>query len=89
MSYVSIVEIARSNSLRDRIAACAAQEGEGSPEGWVNQNIWKLATTAGWSDDWDYARGTYTSDKNPDFGERNDIISDQKILSAVQALRAV
>lgn len=88
MSYTSIVEMAQSVTLRNRITACAAQEGEGSPDGWVSQNLWKLATTAGWADDWDYAKGAYSVNQNPDFGERNDIISDQKILAAVQALRA-
>lgn len=87
MSYHAIVEMAKSDSLRDRLVACAAQEGEQAPEAWVGQHLWKLATTAGWADDWDYAKGTYTLDKNPDFGKRNDIISDQKILSAVQAVR--
>lgn len=88
MSYQAVVEMARSNSLRERIIACSAQEGVADPESWASQNMWKLATAAGWADDWDYARGAYTSDKNPDFGARGDVISDQKILSAVQALRA-
>lgn len=88
MSYHAIVEMARSTTLRERIIACAAQEKIKDPETWASSNMWTLATSAGWADDWDYAKGTYTTDKNPEFGERNDIIGDAKILSAVQALKA-
>lgn len=89
MSYLSIVEMSRSTSLQMRIAACAAMESIEEPQVWAAQRMWKFAAQPGWSDDWTYAKGTYTAEKNPDMGARPDVISDAKILTAVQALAAV
>lgn len=86
MTYSSIVEMAQSQSLSQRIAACAAQEEIAEPQGWVATNMWRLAASPGWAEKWDYAKGTYAKDKNPDTGDRPDVISDEDILAAVQAL---
>lgn len=88
MTYTSIVEMAQSESLLKRVTACVAQQGISSPQAWASSNMWKLATSPGWADDWDYAKGTYNVNQNPDFGKRNDIIDDGQILSAVQAAAA-
>jgi hypothetical protein len=85
MSYRSTVKMATSPSLRDRIIACAAQEGEPNPEQWVSDNLWPVVTSPGWDADWAYAEEVYTDQYNPDTGARPDVISDAKILSAVQA----
>lgn len=87
MTYQSIVEMASNQSLLARIVAAAAEEGQENPLGWGQANIWKLAASPGWDDAWDYAKATATDDHNPDTGLRPGVISDQMILSAVQALR--
>lgn len=88
MAYSSIVEMAQSNSLRMRITACVAQEGITNPEQWTASNMWKIAAQPGWAADWDYAKGTYNPNFNPDTGARTDVIDDAQILSAVQAVAA-
>lgn len=87
MAYSSIVEMATSYSLISRVAAAAAQEGEQDPMTWAQQNAWEVAAQPGWADSWDYAKDTATVNQNPDTGARNDVISDQQILGAVQAIR--
>ena len=86
MSYTSIVEMANSSSLIGRLTAAAAGETIASPEQWVRTNLWKIVSSPGWADDWAYAADTATVNTNPDLGIRVDVISDAKILSAVQAV---
>lgn len=89
MSYSSIAEMVRSTSLRNRIAAAAAtQPGIDTPAMWTDNHLWQIAASPGWADDWDYAVNTATVNVNPDTGERDDVISDSKILAAVQAVIA-
>lgn len=88
MSYSSIVEMAGSESLRSRVTAAAAAEGVDNPTQWIHSAMWPLAASPGWADQWDYAKATYQVNANPDFGARNDVISDADILAAVQASQA-
>lgn len=88
MAYVHLVEMASSQSLMNRIAACAALEGIDNPREWAMARMWKIAATPGWADDWSYASDEYTPEKNPDTGARPDVIGDEKILPAVQAIVA-
>lgn len=90
MSYTSIVEMAGSVALRDRIAAAAAAEPgfEGDPSTWALQNLLRVcAHDAAWQSAWQYVKETMTINDNPDIGARDDVISDAMILSAVQAVR--
>lgn len=87
MSYRSTVKMAVSTSLRERIIAAAANEGEPDPEGWVQANMWPIVTSPGWADKWDYAVDNYNDDYNPDTGARPGVISDADILAAVSARR--
>lgn len=86
MAYIDIVAMANSQSLRSRIAACAAVEGIDNPDSWAAQRAWKFASSPNWSAQWEYARNTATVNHNPDLGLRNDVISDANILSAVQEI---
>lgn len=88
MSYQSVVEMAGSTSLMQRLVAAAAGEGQEEPLAWVQRNIWKLASSPGWADSWDYAKQTDTPDNNPDTGARPGVISDAAILASVQSLRS-
>jgi hypothetical protein len=88
MSYSAINAMFQSQSLRKRIIACAAQEGEPNPEGAVSNNImWRLVTNSEWVSNWTSAVAGYTEVYNPDTGARPDVITDGHILAAVQAVR--
>ena len=86
MSYNSIVQMAQSESLANRITAAAASEGIPDPVGWTRENTWKFATQEGGSEAWAYAFDNLNANQNPDIGYRTDVISDEQILAAVQAL---
>ena len=89
MTYSSIVEMARSASLNDRIAAAAADEGmhDRDPAIWAKENIWQIVSyDNGWAAAWDYAVDTATLDNNPDTGARPGVINDGMILTVVQAI---
>jgi hypothetical protein len=88
MSLSAVAEIASSVSLRERIIACAAQEGEPDPVQWARDHVWAIAASPGWDDNWDYAKASSTPNTNPDIGGRDDVITDAAILSAVQAQRS-
>lgn len=86
MSYTSVVEMANSSSLIGRLTAAAAGEGIAQPDVWTRTNLWKLVSSPGWSDKWQFADDNSTVNVNPDSGIRNDVIGDNDILSAVQAV---
>lgn len=82
MSYATIAKITQSLSLRERLVACAADEGAPTPEAWVSQNIWKIATAPGADDAWESAIAAGVTDP----GAREDVITDGMILGVVQPL---
>lgn len=86
MSYRSIMTMASSQSLRTRVAACAAEQGADNAVQWTEQHIIKLCTSPGWREAWAYAVDTYQINLNPDTGVRDDVISDTMILAAVQPI---
>jgi hypothetical protein len=86
VSYTSVVEMANSSSLIGRLTAAAAGESIADPQAWVRTNLWKIVSSPGWADDWAYAADTASVNTNPDLGIRTDVISDAKILAAIQAV---
>jgi hypothetical protein len=89
MTYQSNVRVFESRTLWKRVTACAAMEGQEEPGGWVTAHQWTLATQPGWGDAWTYFLDTNQNSTVSDPGDREDVITDGMILSAVQALRAV
>lgn len=87
MSYLSIRDMALSPSLKNRCAACAAQEGyPGNAQVWIEQVMWTIAAAPGWGESWDSAQAAETINQNPDMGARGDVITDPMILAVVQPL---
>jgi len=87
MSYTSIVQMAGSSSLAERIAAAAADEGQQDPLTWARANIWVVVSAdQSWADAWAYAIDSYTLDNNPDTGARPGVINDSMILAVVQPM---
>lgn len=87
MSYTSFAQIAESSSLRVRIVACAAQEGEGrNAPRWAAEHAWELPG-ADWVAAWEYALAAHP-EQDYDPGADASVVTDQMILSAVQARRS-
>ncbi len=81
MSYSTHAAIVQSGSLRQRITACAAQEGVGDPPRWVSAVIWTLPTSE-WIAAWASAEA---ANPGSDHGADEAVITDQSILSVVQS----
>jgi len=89
-TYNSVAAIQKSQSLRERLTACAAIEkyGDNNPWGWVDLRMWRFAAMPEWGDQWTYAVDRHKDDTDPyDPGRQEDVITDAQILSAVQAVR--
>ncbi len=84
MAYNDVVQIAQDEAIYERIVAASAAERVTNPVQWARENVWHLAASPGWADAWAYAKDTATVNVNPNTGERDDVITDQMILSAVQ-----
>lgn len=87
MSYNTMAAIANDWQLRLRIAACAAQQSKGptsGPVAWTDKYLWQISATPGWDTVW--AAALAAGSATP--GHDESVITDQMILSAVQALPA-
>ena len=80
MSYAIHADIVASGSLRQRITACAAQEGATDPPRWVNATIWTLPQSD-WIAAWQYREA---SDPGADHGANEAGVTDGMILAVVQ-----
>lgn len=80
MSYQSIAQMQKDPQLKERIAACCAQEGEASPEQSANEIMWQCVSHADWAAA--YESAVINFNRNP--GGDGRVITDQMILSAVQ-----
>jgi hypothetical protein len=87
-SYLTISTIAIDHDMRNRIASCAAQQGNPSPEKWSWDNAYIWAATPTWAEKWDYALAFHPE---PEFrpGADPSVITDGDILSRVQQMLAV
>lgn len=80
MSYATHASIVQSGSLRQRITACAAQEGASDPPRWVNAVIWSLPGSD-WIAAWASAEA---GNPGADHGANEGVVTDGMILAAVQ-----
>jgi hypothetical protein len=93
--YLAIAAIAQDVYMNERLRACVTQEAsEGTiplqvddAQNWVVQNAYVWAASPGWGTDWQYALDT-NAGADPPFEPGKDpaVITDEQILSAVQAL---
>lgn len=84
MSFDTVADVSESGSLRRRVTACAAQEGETDPETWAWQTRWQWAAAPGWGD----AFASAEAAGNPDPGADEAVITDAMILGQVQTMLA-
>ena len=83
MSYMTIADIAASQSMRQRVAACAATQGVGNPENWAYSNAYVWAAAPGWDAAWESA---LAADPDADPGLNEAAITDGMILAQVQTM---
>lgn len=81
MSYATIQKCANDSAFSGRVMACAAQEGAADP----NSAVWKLIWPVSARSDIEAAYASALAAGNPNPGGDEAVISDQMILSAVQA----
>lgn len=84
MSYRTQALMAQDRKLLERVAACAAQEGDLSPLSWAAAHIWQLSGSPGWDEAYEYALAQGV--ESPGYDEA--VITDGAILAAVQRIRA-
>jgi hypothetical protein len=85
MSYLGVSAISKNQSMRDRVAACAAAEGNTFPESWTAQYALHWASAPGWDAAWASAE---VAAPGADHGKNEGVITDAMILSQVQAVMA-
>lgn len=81
MSYATIFQCANDLPFRGRVTACCAQEGATEPENTADQILWPVSAAA----DVEAAYASAVIAGNPNPGGDESVITDQMILSAVQA----
>jgi hypothetical protein len=85
MTYATHAALAESTDLRKRVVACAAQEGEPVPSDWAANAAWFIVGS-------DWVAAVESAQANADYTGNPyadpAVITDQMILSAVQARRA-
>lgn len=81
MSYNSIYQSSNDVALMGRVTAAAAQEGADSPSAAMYELIWDIVTTS----DIALAYESALLQDHPNPGGDESVITDQMILSAVQA----
>lgn len=81
MSYSSIFACAHDPALLGRVTAAAADEGSAEPDRHASQLIWPVSAAS----DIEAAYASALAAGNPNPGGDEAVITDQMILSAVQA----
>src|SRR4051812_47946708 len=89
MTYLDQSEIAANSSMYARVAQCATQQNVDDPEGGREETRRVWASAPGWDDAWASAKAAHENDPADepvyDPGADNGVITDEMILSQVQA----
>jgi hypothetical protein len=88
MTYLDQNEIASSQTMFNRVAQCAAEQGEATPDVWTNEHRRQWAATPGWADAWASAQASHPNQSGYDPGADDAVITDGMILAQVQAMIA-
>jgi len=86
VSYNSIAAAAQDTDLKQRVAACFAQETDGpdQPEALAALHMWRIVANGPIADAYSYAVATDV----PDPGSNEAVVTDAAILDAVTAIVA-
>ena len=82
MSYNAIAAAAQDHDLRQRVAACFAQETTGpeQPEALASVHMWRIVANGPIADAYSYAVATNV----PNPGKDEAVVTDANILAAVE-----
>ncbi len=86
MAYHHIVEMAEDPHLKNRLIGAAAQAGRDDARMWVDTHIFALVRDPAWEAAWAYAEDNKTVNVNQFTGMRVDVINDEMIETAVEAV---
>lgn len=83
MSYASQSLLSQDYDFNLRVSACAAIELNRvhDPQAWARDHIWRIASSPGFADSYEYAMNTDVARPGWDPA----VITDEQILAAVQA----
>lgn len=84
--FLAVGQMASDPDLRLRLLGCFGLEGDPRPEFTLQQHLWQIVSRADWANAWTYALAT--GKPLDGLGADELVISDQMILSAVQAVRS-
>lgn len=87
MSYLDQSAIAANAAMNTRVAQCAAQQEIAEPDMWTSTNRRNWASSPGWDAAWASALASHAGNPSYDPGIDEAVITDQMILSEVQALK--
>lgn len=86
MSYLTQSVISHNTAVYERVTQCASTEGIPNPGGWAAERARTYASAPGWDAAWESALAGHTDDPDYDPGTDEAVITDQMILSQVQAM---
>jgi hypothetical protein len=87
MSYLTQAKIAQNAAMLNRVTQCAAQQEIPEPDLWASNNRHIWAASPGWDGSWESALASHEGNPSYDPGSDEAVITDQMILSEVQALK--
>jgi hypothetical protein len=80
--YLTIATIAADQTMRNRVAACAAEQGAPTPEHWAYDNAYQWAAAPEWAAKWESAAAA--GNTNP--GADPTVITDGDVLAVIQPM---
>jgi hypothetical protein len=80
--YLTIAVVSTDTFMIQRVAACAAQQGQTEPHWWATQNGYLWAAAPGWGAKWDSAVASGIAEP----GKDPAVITDGDILAVVQPM---
>lgn len=92
MTYLAQAAVADNQTMQQRVAQCAAEQAVNvppqSPDQWAYENRRTWAAAPGWDAAWESALASHPGNDTYDPGHDEAVITDQMILSQVQAMAA-
>jgi hypothetical protein len=86
VSYLTQGTIANNGPMHTRIAQCAAQQGNTTPDVWAADNARIWAAAPGWDNAWESAMVSHSGDPTYDPGADEAVITDAMILAQIQPM---
>ena len=83
MALIDLSKLAHDADLRERVAACAALNGDPNPGAWADLHMWAVAAAPGFAD----AYASALANQVPRPGMDPAVITDEQLIAAVAAVQ--